>query len=117
MASREERIRERASIGVRFDWSRDIRPNLSGRAAIGYTNISNLAVFPTNNLNVVTVINNTDTLSGDLSVNYLFTETLTGSIVYNVLYQLGGPSITAANTVNVGNILTNRLTFLLTKTF
>jgi uncharacterized protein (PEP-CTERM system associated) len=105
------------SIGVHFDWNREIRPSLTGRASFGYTNVSNLAVAPVNNPNAVTVINNTDTLVGDASINYLFTETLTGSIAYNVSYQIGGPSISSANTINVGNILTNRLTFLLTKTF
>jgi hypothetical protein len=56
-------------------------------------------------------------MNADLSLHYLFNETLTGSVAYNLIYQTGAPSISNANVVTVGNILTNRLIFALNKTF
>jgi len=105
------------SVGVHFGWSRDIRPDLTGNMAVGYSNVSNLTVTVNNNPSTATLINNTNTMTADLSLNYLFNESLTGSVAYNISYQTGAPSIANANAITVGNILTNRLIFALTKTF
>jgi hypothetical protein len=105
------------SIGIHFDWLRDIRPNLTGRIGFGYTISSDLSVFAPTNPTVITTVSNTDMISGDLSLIYLFNDNLIGSILYNIYYQSNRPSLTASNTIAIGNILTNRLTFSLTKTF
>jgi len=77
-----------------------------------------LAVMPVSSAPVTTtLIDNTNTATADLNLQYLFNETLTGSATYSLVYQTNGPSISSANVVTVGNILTNRLIFSLTKTF
>jgi hypothetical protein len=107
------------SVGVNFSWSRDIRPDLTGTLAAGYSKVNNLTVTTVNNPGTSTLINSTDTMTANLSLNYLFNETLTGSVAYNLIYQTDAPSVANANssTITVGNILTNRLFFTLTKTF
>ena len=85
--------------------------------ALGYTTIKNLSVSTLVSPTIITTLSDTKTVSGNMSLVYLFNDTLTGAIVYNLFYQLGGATVTSANTIAVGNILTNRLTFLLTKTF
>jgi hypothetical protein len=97
------------SYGVNFIWNRDIRPDLNGYASVGYYNSSNVTTIsvgpPIGTLNSVTTI---------LALNYLLADGLTGSIVYNLLYQTNGASIVAGRT---GDIVTNQLSFFLSKTF
>jgi hypothetical protein len=77
-----------------------------------------LTVTPATNVPTAsTLISSTNTMNADLSLHYLFNETLTGSVAYSLIYQTRGPSISNANVVTVGNILTNRLIFALNKTF
>ena len=106
------------SIGVHFLWAREVRPDLTANFAVGFVNTKNLAVMPVSSAPVTTtLIDNTNTATADLNLQYLFNETLTGSATYSLVYQTNGPSISSANVVTVGNILTNRLIFSLTKTF
>ena len=106
-------------VGVHFSWSRDIRPDLTGNLDVGYSTVSNLTVSTANNPGTSTLINKTNAMTAALSLNYLFNETLTGSVAYNLSYQTNAPSFANANatTITVGNILTNQLIFALTKTF
>jgi uncharacterized protein (PEP-CTERM system associated) len=106
------------AVGLHFGWARDIRPDLTANLAAGFTNTENLTVTPATNVPTVsTLIRSTSTMTADLSLHYLFNETLTGSVAYSLIYQTGGPSISNANVVTVGDILTNRLIFALNKTF
>ena len=105
------------AISVNFGWTRDIRPGLSASFSVGYGTVSNLNVATASNPTNVTTIGNTSTANGALAVNYVFNETLTGSVAYTAVYQTGAPTVTGGNTITTGNILTNRLSFILSKTF
>jgi uncharacterized protein (PEP-CTERM system associated) len=107
------------AVGVHFNWSRDIRPDLTGNLDVGYSTASNLTVSTANNPSTSTLINKSNAMNAALSLNYLFNETLTGSVAYNLSYQTNAPSFAnaSATTITVGNILTNQLIFALTKTF
>jgi hypothetical protein len=101
------------SYGVNFNYYRDIRPDLTGYASVGYYNSTNVI---TSTANVVTSTpgTNTNTLTGNLGLNYLLTQTLTGSILYTLSYQTNG----AGGTTTRGNdVVVNQLTFQLSKTF
>jgi hypothetical protein len=95
--------------GLNFTWNRDIRPDLNGYASLGYFNSSNVTTIiagpPISSLNTVT---------GYLGLNYLLANNLTGSVVYSLSYQTNGSSVVAGRT---GDIVTNQLSFFLSKTF
>jgi hypothetical protein len=100
--------------------AREIRPDLTGNLSAGFSTVKNATVTTVStaaNPSTSTLIPSTNTITANLSLNYLFNETLTGSVAYSLIYQTGGPSISNANVVTVGNILTNRLVFALNKTF
>ena len=60
--------------------------------AVGFSNVNNLTVTPVTTIpSTATLINNTNTMTADLSLNYLFNESLTGSVAYSMSYQTGGP--------------------------
>lgn len=97
------------SVGVNLIWSRDIRPDLSGYASLGYYNSSNVVTTAGG-----TPVSSVNTLTAYLGVNYLFTQNLTGSILYSFWYEpngLGDPVGRGAD------VVVNQLTFQLTKTF
>jgi hypothetical protein len=96
------------SYGINLGWYRDIRPDLNGYASLGYFNSSN--VITTTN---ATPIGSQNTITASLGVNYLLSENLTGSILYNFSYQTNGAAITGRNS----DVVVNWLTFQLSKTF
>jgi hypothetical protein len=96
------------SIGANFTWGRSIRPDLNSSASLGFYNTSN-AIGLTNTASVGTI----NTVTANLGLNYLLTDTVTGSVLYTLSYQTNGAAITG----NAGNIVANSLQFLLTKTF
>jgi hypothetical protein len=96
------------SVGVNLSWSRDIRPDLSGYASLGYYNSSNVITTTTG-----TPIGTQNNITGSLGVNYSFARNLTGSILYNVFYQGNGATTTGRN----AGVVVNYLTFSLNKAF
>ena len=108
------------SYGASFNWYRDIRPDLTGYASIGYFNSTNVitpianVITPTANLITPTSGTSTNYINGNLGVNYLLADTLTGSILYSLTYQ---PNGIGGTTGRAGDIVVNQLTFQLTKSF
>ncbi len=96
------------SIGANFNWGRSIRPDLNSAASVGLFNTSNV-IGLTNTASVGTI----NTITANLGLNYLITQTLTGSVLYTFSYQTNGAAVTGST----GNIFVNSLQFLLTKTF
>jgi hypothetical protein len=103
------------SVGVNFSYSRDIRPDASGYASIGfYNSVNSPTVVPgttTVNFNQRTSFNN---VNATLALNYVLGPTLTGSIVYNFYYQTNGTVLAGGRN---GDVFVNQLQFLLSKTF
>jgi hypothetical protein len=103
------------SLGVNFSYSRDIRPDASGYASVGfYNSVNSPTVVPgttTVNFNQRTSFNN---INATLALNYLLGPTLTGSIVYNFYYQTNGTVLAGGRN---GDVFVNQLQFLLSKTF
>ena len=104
------------SIGANFGWSREIRPDLTANASVGYANVTNQTVLSLFSILNLTTISTQNTANVSLSLNYQLSRDLTGSIVYSLSYQTNGLGSTVVNT-NLGNVVTNRLLLLLTKTF
>ena len=98
------------SYGINLSWNRDIRPDLNGVASVGYYNSSN--VLTTTGAVPLSSQNN---VTANLGVNYLITQTLTGSILYSFSYQTNGATGSAAG--RSADIVVNQLTFQLSKTF
>jgi hypothetical protein len=96
------------SVGVNLSWGRDIRPDLSGYASLGYYNSSNVITTTTG-----TPIGSQNNINASLGVNYTFTQNLTGSILYNFYYQDNGATVTGRN----AGVVVNWLTLQLTKAF
>ena len=100
---------ETKSIGANFGWNRSIRPDLNGQASLGVYNTTNAISFTTG-----VPVNNTNTITANLGVNYLLSETLVGSVLYTFSYQTNGGAVVSGTS---GNVWANSLQFLLTKTF
>jgi hypothetical protein len=98
------------SIGINFTYTRDIRPDLSGYASLGYVNSSNA-------VSVVTPTSTTsfNTITAYLAFNYTLARNLTGSIVYSFSYNDNGAVL--FNGRGGGDVFVNQLAFLLSKTF
>lgn len=104
-----------SSYGANFNWSRDIRPDLTGSVSLGYTRVSNLnlvgtALTPTFNSPGATT-------TAQLGLNYLLSPSLTGSAVYYLTYTTGSASAAVSGTATNSNMISHRLEFSLTKTF
>ena len=97
-------------IGINFGYSRDIRPDLSGSASLGYVNATNA---PT--LTAGQQIGSINTATAALSLNYVLGRTLTGSVLYSLSYQTNGATIGGGR--GSGDVLVNQLQFVLSKTF
>ena len=97
-------------IGINFGYSRDIRPDLSGSASLGYVNATNA---PT--LTAGQQIGSINTATAALSLNYVLGRTLTGSVLYSLSYQTNGATISGGR--GGGDVLVNQLQFVLSKTF
>ena len=103
------------SLGVNFVYTRDVRPDVSGSASIGFVNsVNSPTVVPgttTVNFNQTT---NFNTVTATLGLNYVLGRTLTGSIIYTFSYQTNGTVLAGGRN---GDVFANQLAFLLSKTF
>jgi hypothetical protein len=95
------------SYGINLNWYRDIRPDLNGVASIGYVNSANVLT-----LTAGTPTTSQNNINAYVGVNYLLTETVTGSILYGFTFQTNGTAV-GRN----GDVFVNQLTFQLSKTF
>jgi len=103
------------SLGINFTYSRDIRPDASGYASLGFVNsVNSPTVVPgttTVNFNERTNSNN---INATLGINYVLGRTLTASIVYTFYYQTNGTVLAGGRN---GDVFVNQLQLLLSKTF
>ncbi len=103
------------SLGLNFGYSRDIRPDASGYASIGFVNsVNSPTVVPgttTVNFSQTTSFNSITATAG---INLLLAPTLTGSIIYNFWYSTNGTVLAGGRN---GDVFANQLQFLLSKTF
>jgi len=97
------------SYGINFTYNRDIRPDLSGYASLGYYNSANVITSTT-----ATPINSTNQVTGYLGLNYLLGQTLTGSVYYSLSYFTNGAGTAIGRS---GDVVVNQLTLQLSKTF
>jgi hypothetical protein len=97
------------TYGINFSYSRDIRPDLSGYASLGYANSANVITSTTG-----TPINSTNQVTGNLGLNYLLGQTLTGSVYYSLSYFTNGAGTAIGRS---GDVVVNSLTFALSKSF
>jgi hypothetical protein len=97
------------SLGVNLGYSRDIRPDLSGYASVGFVNSTNA---PTVLVPASTTSFNTVTAS--LGLNYLFARALTGSILYSFSYTNNGGVLASGRS---GDVFVNQLQLVLSKAF
>ena len=105
------------SYGINLSWYRDIRPDLNGVASLGYVNSSNVLTIAAGPSNVLAITSgpsgaSQNTITANVGVNYLLTETLTGSIYYGLTYQTNG-----SGAGRNADVVVNQLTFQLSKTF
>jgi hypothetical protein len=98
------------TYGLNFTYSRDIRPDLSGYASLGYANSANVVTSTT----AATPINSTNQVTGYVGLNYLLGQTLTGSVYYSLSYFTNGAGTAIGRS---GDVVVNQLTFSLSKTF
>jgi hypothetical protein len=96
------------SYGINLDLSCDIRPDLNGRASVGYYNLSNVVTSTT-----AAPLSSQNNVYATIGVNYLFTPTLTGSISYSFSYRSNGSGIGNG----IGDVVVNQLILQLSKTF
>jgi hypothetical protein len=103
------------TLGINFIYTRDIRPDLSGYASLGFVNsVNSPTVVPgttTVNFNQTT---NFNTTTASLGLRYLLGRTLTGSLVYSFSYQTTGTVLAGGRN---GDVVVNQLQLLLSKTF
>jgi hypothetical protein len=97
------------TYGINFTYGRDIRPDLTGYASLGYANSSNVIISTT-----ATPINSTNQITGYLGLNYLLGKSLTGSVYYSLSYFTNGAGGAIGRS---GDVVANQLTFALSKTF
>jgi hypothetical protein len=103
------------SLGINFGYSRDIRPDASGYASIGFFNsVNSPTVVPgttTVNFSQTTSFN---TVTATAGINILLGRTLTGSIIYTFWYSTNGTVLAGGRN---GDVFANQLQLLLSKTF
>ena len=103
------------SFGVNFTYSRDVRPDVSGYATVGFLNsVNSPTIVPgttTVNFNQIT---NFETINATLGLNYVLARAVTASIVYTFSYNTNGTVLAGGRN---GDVFANQLQFLLSKTF
>lgn len=103
------------SLGVNFGYSRDIRPDVSGSASLGFVNsVNSPTVVPGTNTVNFSQTTSFDSVNATLGLNYVLARTLTLSIVYSFSYQTNGTVLSGGRN---GDVFANQLQFLLSKTF
>jgi hypothetical protein len=103
------------SAGVNFAYNRDVRPDLSGYASLGFVNTTNSpTVFLSSTAgNVTSSGSNFNTVTASLGLNYVLGRTLTGSLLYTFTYQSNGSNFGGVR----GDVVVNQLQLILSKTF
>ena len=104
------------SLGVNFTYSRDVRPDVSGYASVGFLNsVNSPTIVPgtttTVNFSQTTNFNN---INATLGLNYVLARALTASIVYTFSYNTNGTVLAGGRN---GDVFANQLQLLLSKTF
>ena len=103
------------SLGFNFAYSRDIRPDASGYASVGfYNSVNSPTVVPGTTTVNFSQRTNFNTVTATAGLNYVLARTLTGSIIYTFSYQTNGTVLAGGRN---GDIVANQLQFLLSKTF
>ena len=103
------------SLGVNFTYSRDIRPDARGYAAVSFVNsVDSPTVVPGTTTVNFSQRTNFNSATATLGVNYVLGPTLTGSIIYSLSYYTNGTVLTGGRN---GDVVVNQLQFLLSKTF
>ncbi|HMD65301.1 MAG TPA: hypothetical protein VKG22_01465 [Stellaceae bacterium] len=103
------------SLGLNFIYTRDIRPDLSGYASVGFVNSVNSPTVVPGTITVnFSQRTNFNTVNAVVGLNYVLGRTLTGSIVYNFSYQTNGTVLAGGRN---GDVFANQLQLLLSKTF
>jgi hypothetical protein len=103
------------SLGLNLGYTRDIRPDVTGNASVGFVNsVNSPTIVPgttTVNFSQTTSFN---TVTATFGLNYLLSRALTGSIVYTFSYTTNGAVLAGGRN---GDVFANQLAFLLSKTF
>jgi hypothetical protein len=103
------------SLGVNFIYTRDIRPDVSGSASVGFVNsVNSPTVVPGTTTVNFSQTTNFDSVNATLGLNYVLARALTFSIVYNFSYTTNGTVLSGGRN---GDVFANQLQFLLNKTF
>jgi hypothetical protein len=103
------------SLGVNFIYTRDIRPDVSGSASVGFLNsVNSPTVVPGTTTVNFSQTSNFDSVNATLGVNYALARALTLSIVYNFSYTTNGTVLAGGRN---GEVFASQLQFLLSKTF
>jgi hypothetical protein len=103
------------SLGVNFTYSRDIRPDARGYAAVSFVNsVDSPTVVPGTTTVNFSQRTNFNSATATLGVNYVLGPTLTGSVIYSLSYYTNGAVLTGGRN---GDVVVNQLQFLLSKTF
>ena len=103
------------SLGVNFIYTRDIRPDVSGSASVGFVNsVNSPTVVPGTTTVNFSQTANFDSVNATLGLNYALARALTLSIVYNFSYTTNGTVLSGGRN---GDVIANQLQFLLIKTF
>jgi hypothetical protein len=103
------------SLGVNFGYSRDIRPDVSGSASLGFVNsVNSPTVVPGTTTVNFSQTTSFDSVNATLGLNYVLARTVTLSIVYSLSYTTNGTVLSGGRN---GDVFANQLQFLLSKTF
>jgi len=103
------------SLGLNFIYTRDVRPDVSGYASVGFVNSVNApTVVPGTTIVNFSQITNFNTVNATLGLNYVLARNLTASIIYNFSYQTTGTVVAGGRN---GDVFANQLQLLLSKTF
>jgi uncharacterized protein (PEP-CTERM system associated) len=103
------------SLGINFSYSRDIRPDASGYASVGFFNsVNSPTVVPGTTTVNFSQRSNFNTVTATAGLNYVLARTLTGSIIYTFSYNTNGSVLAGGRN---GDVFANQLQFLLSKTF
>jgi hypothetical protein len=103
------------SLGVNFIYTRDIKPDVSGSASVGFVNsVNSPTVVPGTTTVNFSQTTSFDSVNATLGLNYVLARTLTLSIVYNFSYTTNGTVLAGGRN---GDVFANQLQFLLSKTF
>jgi hypothetical protein len=103
------------SLGLNLVYTRDIRPDLSGYASVGFVNsVNSPTVVPGTTTVNFSQTTNFNTVNANLGLNYLLARALTASIIYSFSYQTTGTVVAGGRN---GDVFANQLQLLLSKTF